>query len=119
MVRYGSEARNSLRNFRDYLTVNTDKLRKYDALKQELAEKYSNDRHGYNRGKAKFVQNIVSEANDYFVLGKTVTVTVTDPIGPGCPVNYGYQKELMRQLDRNKWFMCWVLISQWRNLPEW
>ncbi len=95
VVRYGSEARNSLRNFRDYLTVNTDKLRKYDALKQELAEKYSNDRHGYNRGKAKFVQNIVSEANDYFVLGKTVTVTVTDPIGPGCPVNYGYQKELM------------------------
>ena len=83
-LRYGSEARNSLRNFRDYLTVNTDKLRKYDALKQELAEKYSNDRHGYNRGKAKFVQNIVSEANDYFVLGKTVTVTVTDPIGPGC-----------------------------------
>ncbi len=102
VVQYHSEAWNSLRNFRDYLNVNTDKLRKYNALKQELAEKYPNDRHAYNRGKAKFVQNVASEANDYFVLGKTVTVTVTDPIGPGCPINYGYQKALMEETGQKQ-----------------
>lgn len=107
VVREHSEAWNTLRNFRDYLAVNTDKLRKYDSLKQELAEKYSHDLHAYNRAKAKFVQNTASEANDYFTLGQTVTVSVTNPIGPGYPVNYGYQKELFEKAGQKQ--MVYVL----------
>lgn len=102
VVRAYGEAWNTLCRFRDYLAVNTDKLRKYDALKQELAEKYPNDLHAYNRGKAKFVQNVASEANDYFMLGQTVTVTVTNPVGPGYPVNYGYQKALFEKAGQKQ-----------------
>lgn len=107
VVREHGELFHTLCNFRDYLAVNTDKLRKYDSLKQELAEKYPNDLHAYNRGKAKFVQNVASEANDYFILGQTITVTVTNPIGPGYPVNYGYHKDLLEKSGQKQ--MVYVL----------
>ncbi len=107
VVREHGDLFHTLCNFRDYLDVNTDKLRKYDSLKQELAEKYPNDLHAYNRGKAKFVQNVASEANDYFTLGQTITVTVTNPIGPGYPVNYGYHQALFEKAGQKQ--MVYVL----------
>lgn len=97
-----SEAHKSLLEFRDYLRVNTDKLRRYDALKQELAQKYPNDRAAYQRGKLKFLQNIAEEASDYFRLGSTVNVVVTTPLGEGSPVNVGYSREWLEETGQRQ-----------------
>jgi len=46
--------------FRDYLIKNAAAANEYAALKQQLAEKYKNDREGYTGGKDGFVKRITA-----------------------------------------------------------
>lgn len=62
---------NHFLQFKDYLSINTDRLKKYNTLKQELAERYATDRRAYHQGKTRFMQNIMVEATDYFTLEVT------------------------------------------------
>ncbi len=48
--------------FRDYLRQNPAAAEKYDKLKQELAQKYKNDRDSYLDGKADFVERVLKIA---------------------------------------------------------
>ena len=79
--------------FRDYLSLNADKLKKYMIIKQDLARKYPHDRNLYYRSRAKFMHNVATESHEYFTLDQDVTITVTDPITAENPVNIGYNSE--------------------------
>ncbi len=90
VLRSGCELWNDLIHFRDYLSLNTEKLKKYIAIKQDLANKYPQDRNLYNRSRAKFMHNVATESHEYFTLDQEVTITVTEPIDEGNPINIGY-----------------------------
>lgn len=85
--------------FRDYLSVNTDRLKKYHTLKQELAERYAQDRRAYHHGKARFMQNIMTEAADYFTLGRKITVVPEQQVGVCLR---GYDKELFEKTGKKQ-----------------
>ena len=74
VVLENSDRWNHFLQFKDYLSINTDRLKKYNTLKQELAERYATDRRAYHQGKTRFMQNIMVEATDYFTLGHEITV---------------------------------------------
>lgn len=86
--------------FRDSLNSNPHWRLNYQNLKQELAEKYPDDRNAYTEGKAEFIRNVLARAEKDSILGKTVAVTVDRPLGSihpeykniVYPVNYGYIK---------------------------
>ena len=60
----------SFLQFKDYLSINTDRLKNTIRWKQELAERYATDRRAYHQGgKTRFMQNIMVEATDYFHTG--------------------------------------------------
>jgi len=85
-------------NFRDYLNANLDIAKEYENLKLQLMNTYKHDRDSYTNGKAKFIIKTLRKAQDYFTLGKIVTVIVDRPmrsIHPQYdniiyPINYGY-----------------------------
>lgn len=52
--------------FRDYLLQHPDEAQKYAALKQELAEKFTNDREAYTNAKGEYVQQITERALRHF-----------------------------------------------------
>lgn len=90
VLQAGCDLWNDLIHFRDYLSHNTDKLKKYMAIKQDLAGKYPRDRNLYNRSRAKFMHNVATESHEYFTLDQDVTVTVTQPASAENPINIGY-----------------------------
>jgi GrpB-like predicted nucleotidyltransferase (UPF0157 family) len=48
--------------FRDYLLKHPDEVHKYGRLKQELAEKFRNDRSAYTNDKDEYIQMITNRA---------------------------------------------------------
>ena len=52
-------------NFRDYLNAFPSKAKEYEALKIELAEKYTNNRSEYLKGKAAFIERMFTEAAEW------------------------------------------------------
>jgi GrpB-like predicted nucleotidyltransferase (UPF0157 family) len=48
--------------FRDYLRTHPDELRRYEELKQKLAERYSDHRAKYTAGKKDYVDAVVTRA---------------------------------------------------------
>ena len=102
VVEQGSGAWQQLINFRDYLAVNVEKRKKYEALKRELATKYANDRHSYNRCKAKFVQNIAAEAQDYFSLGKKISVIVKEKVCDHPLVYKGFEADTLSHTGKKQ-----------------
>lgn len=46
--------------FKKYLESHPEKIDEYKKLKEELSEKYSNDRKSYTASKNDFIQNIIS-----------------------------------------------------------
>jgi len=46
--------------FKKYLESHPEKIEEYKKLKEELSEKYSNDRKSYTASKNDFIQNIIS-----------------------------------------------------------
>lgn len=47
--------------FRDYLRLHADAAREYAELKRQLAERFSNDRDAYTRGKDEFIARICAK----------------------------------------------------------
>lgn len=50
--------------FRDYLRTHTEAAEKYCRLKEELADKYADNRGAYTEGKSDFVKQILSLARE-------------------------------------------------------
>ena len=48
--------------FREYMLLHPESVREYDALKRELATKYSSDRALYTAAKAPFIGSIIRAA---------------------------------------------------------
>lgn len=57
----GAEWTNSLL-FRDYLIAHPQALKEYVALKEDLAERYENDRHKYTEAKDAFINSVLQKA---------------------------------------------------------
>lgn len=79
--------------FRDYLSVHPEKLKKYMVIKQDLASKYPHDRNLYNRSRAKFMYNVARESSEYFTLDRDITVTITEPAAESAGYAIGYDAE--------------------------
>ncbi len=58
VVQYDSNEWNRMIHFRDYLRENPNIAMEYKKLKEELAEKFPNNREAYTKGKEKFVKQI-------------------------------------------------------------
>jgi len=58
VVKNGQEWQNRI-SFRDYLLLNPEITKEYQALKQNLALKYAHDLDAYTFGKASFVANVI------------------------------------------------------------
>ena len=85
-------------NFRDYLNFYPKKAAEYESLKQELQQRFPNDRNAYTEGKAEWIAYALRKALVWAFLGERVHVEMDRHIGtehpkhPGlyCPINYGY-----------------------------
>ncbi len=62
MVETGHEQWASMLSFRDYLRAHPDEVRRYEALKHDLARQFRDDRRAYTDGKAEFVQAVLEKA---------------------------------------------------------
>ena len=60
VVKYNGAEWNNYIYFRDYLNENNDVALEYQRLKEELEDKYSNDRVAYTEGKQRFIDRILS-----------------------------------------------------------
>ena len=101
VVLENSDRWNHFLQFKDYLSINTDRLKKYNTLKQELAERYATDRRAYHQGKTRFMQNIMVEATDYFTLGHEITV-VLDEEQRSAEYLRGYNKEHFEKTNKKQ-----------------
>ena len=59
IVRFNSSLWKNQLLFRDYLRKHKDVVKKYNELKEELAEKYKDDRKKYVAGKDKFIKSVI------------------------------------------------------------
>lgn len=62
IMKYDSERYKNTIIFRDYLKKNLEDKKEYEKLKQELAEKYNNNRKMYTASKHEFIQKILEKA---------------------------------------------------------
>ena len=85
-------------NFRDYLNINIDLAKEYEALKIALS-KSAKDRAEYTLGKHEFITYTLRKALVKSYLGKTVYIEIDRPIGYVhkkekysliYPMNYGF-----------------------------
>jgi GrpB-like predicted nucleotidyltransferase (UPF0157 family) len=51
--------------FRDWMNLRPDRAKEYEALKQELAARFAEDRAAYTEGKTAFVERMLEEAAAY------------------------------------------------------
>lgn len=49
--------------FRDYLRCHHEEAKRYEVLKREMAEKYSDDRKAYTDSKAGYIQEVLNKIN--------------------------------------------------------
>lgn len=54
--------------FRDYMNINPDKVTEYSNLKEDLFQKFYDDRKGYTRAKEQYIGKIIEEALKEFGL---------------------------------------------------
>lgn len=64
-VEHNSVAWKNYIKFRDYLNEHPAKAKEYEELKQELAKLYPDDRVAYTSGKQKFIDEILTLAENY------------------------------------------------------
>ncbi len=62
MVKWDSEAWRNYINFRDYLNAYPDQAMRYDTLKRDLAQKYSQERALYTQGKQRLIHHLLASA---------------------------------------------------------
>ena len=53
--------------FRDFLRIHSEEMRRYAALKYELADRFREDRAGYTEAKTGFIERILRESPDHAV----------------------------------------------------
>ena len=58
----GSEFHKRTTSFRDYLNSHPEAAKKYSQLKEELADKYADNRDKYTKEKSEFIDRIVEKA---------------------------------------------------------
>lgn len=63
IVKWNGTEWNNYINFRDYLNTYPEKAMLYDACKQKLAIRFSNDRKNYTAGKEEIIQHLLTEAS--------------------------------------------------------
>lgn len=63
IVKWNSIEWNNYINFRDYLNTYPEKAMLYDACKQKLAIRFSNDRKSYTAGKEEIIHHLLTEAS--------------------------------------------------------
>jgi GrpB-like predicted nucleotidyltransferase (UPF0157 family) len=63
--KHGSWGQQFVLLFRDYLRSNEDERRRYEAIKQELAAKFRNDRPSYVAGKSPIIWEIMVRASQW------------------------------------------------------
>ena len=96
----GEEWRGYIR-FRDYMNAFPAAAKRYEALKERLAQEAPVDagREHYTAGKHGFIQNILRRATVWSLLGKNAHIVIDRPMGYvhkkdgytlTYPVNYGY-----------------------------
>lgn len=51
--------------FRDWLNLHPDRAKEYEALKEELAQRFADDRVAYTEGKTAFVERMLVEAASF------------------------------------------------------
>lgn len=85
LVTYKSTEYWALINFRDYLNANALRKKEYEDLKANLALKYADDPISYSEGKAAFTEKLTEEARIWRIFSRSVTVTVTSPMGTVLP----------------------------------
>ncbi len=51
--------------FRDYLRAHPDEVRRYEAVKRDLAARFPDDREAYTDGKSKYVYGVMQKAREY------------------------------------------------------
>lgn len=110
VVLENSEKWDHFLQFKDYLSINTDRLKKYNTLKQELAERYATDRRAYRQGKTRFIQNIMVEATDYFTLGRQITVVLDEEQYEKETYLRGYHKEYFEKTNKKQ--IVYVFCAQ-------
>lgn len=64
IYKIGSEQWKDQLSFRDYLIAHPGVRKQYQHLKQDLAEKHSNDRTSYTEAKAPFIQAVLKKAKE-------------------------------------------------------
>ena len=64
IVIWGQKDWNNYINFRDYLNCHPDMAQRYSQLKEELWEKYQNDRGSYTRNKQAFIDEMLARAGN-------------------------------------------------------
>ena len=62
LVEAGHEQWASMLAFRDYLRSHPSDARRYEELKQTLADKYRDNRAAYTKGKSSFIQAVLAKA---------------------------------------------------------
>lgn len=62
VVQHGGEEHARPVVFRDYLRAHAEAARQYDELKRALAERFRQDRGGYNQAKTDFIRSIEARA---------------------------------------------------------
>jgi GrpB-like predicted nucleotidyltransferase (UPF0157 family) len=62
IVKFNSNLWKNQLLFRDYLRKNKEAVKKYNELKEKLAEKYKDDRKKYVVGKGEFIKSIIKKA---------------------------------------------------------
>lgn len=65
VVQWQGEAWINYLNFRDYLNENADMAQRYASLKEELAQKYPEDRAKYTEGKKELIDQILAQAKEW------------------------------------------------------
>ncbi|MBR3251622.1 MAG: GrpB family protein [Erysipelotrichaceae bacterium] len=65
VVLYNSKQWNNYLDFRDYLDSNEEIAKRYESLKEELAEIYPTDRKSYTEAKSGFIAKLLIEAKKW------------------------------------------------------
>jgi len=75
-VIWGQKDWNNYINFRDYLNCHPDMARRYSRLKEELWEKYQNDRGSYTRNKQAFIDEMLVRAGNWRAAMEEISLRV-------------------------------------------
>ena len=66
IVKWQGKAWDNYITFRDYMNFHPEKAAEYEKLKKQLASSFPDNRRAYTKGKAGFIEKIITEAREHF-----------------------------------------------------